>query len=486
MSSRCFILRDSTRIGTILSMPATLDSTPVITRFAPSPTGSLHLGNARTAFFSYLWARKSGGRFILRIEDTDVERSQARFRDDLMVEMRWLGLDWDEGPDVGGPSAPYSQAERGDLYRTMFGRLETDARAYPCYCTPEDLELSRKLQRMSGKPPRYAGTCRHLTSAQRAEREARGRKPTLRFAVPDDRVIEFTDVVHGPQRFLSSDIGDFIIRRDDGSASFFFSNAVDDSVMGVTEVLRGDDHLTNTPRQLLLLDALGMRRPGYGHVGLLVGEDGAPLSKRHGSSSAQEFRERGFLSAAILNQLFRLGHAGDVDGWLAPAGMPAHFRPQHLGRAPARFDESQLLHWQRETLERMSAAEIRAWLGADDATEFVDLVRHNVVLPGDAASWRAVVRGDLEPLGELEQQVIAAAGAEFFAAAAAAYAQANSDLKVLTRILKERTGRKGADLFMPLRVALTGSAHGPELAPLLKLIPPETARRRLESHAQNP
>jgi len=255
--------------------------------------------------------------------------------------------------------------------------------------------------------------------------------------------------------------------------------------MGVTQVLRGDDHLTNTPRQLMLLDALGMRRPGYGHIGLLVGADGTPLSKRHGSTSAVEFRERGFLSAAVLNQLFRLGHAGDVDEWLPPAEMPAHFRPQHLGRAPARFDESQLVHWQKETLERMSAQEIRGWLGSDDSTAFLDLVRHNVVLPSDAADWRAVVRGELPPLGADEQQVIETAGPNFFAAAVEAYGQSNSDLKMLTRVLKERTGRKGADLYMPLRVALTGHVHGPELAPFLKLIPPEIVRQRLQSHAQN-
>jgi glutamyl-tRNA synthetase len=467
-------------------MSVTFDSPPVITRFAPSPTGSLHLGNARTAFFSHLWARKSGGRFILRIEDTDVERSQGRFRDELMAEMLWLGLDWDEGPDIGGPSAPYSQAERGDFYATLFAQLAANGVAYPCYCTPEELELSRKLQRMSGKPPRYAGTCRHLTAAQRAEREARGLRPTLRFAVPVDQVIEFTDVVHGPQRFLSGDIGDFIVRRDDGSSAFFFCNAVDDSVMGVTQVLRGDDHLTNTPRQLMVLDALGLRRPGYGHLGLLVGEDGAPLSKRHGSTSAQEFRMRGFLPAALRNHLFRLGHASDHDGWLAQADMPAHFRPEHLGRAPARFDESQLVHWQKETVERMTSAQIATWLGADDSADFVELVRHNVVLPADAAPWRAVVRGDLPPLGEAEQSVVAAAGPGFFAAAVAAFDQSSSDLKQLTQILKQRTGRKGAELFMPLRIALSGQAHGPELGPLLKLIPPETARRRLESHAQNP
>jgi glutamyl-tRNA synthetase len=466
-------------------MSATENSPPVTTRFAPSPTGSLHLGNARTAFFSHLWARKSGGRFILRIEDTDVERSQMRFRDELMAEMRWLGMDWDEGPDIGGPSAPYSQAERGDFYRTLFAQLEAKDHAYSCYCTAEELELSRKLQRMSGKPPRYAGTCRYLTAPQRAERDARGLRPTLRFAVPSDQIIEFVDSVHGPQRFLSNDIGDFIIRRDDGTSAFFFCNAVDDSVMGVTQVLRGDDHLTNTPRQLMVLDALAMRRPGYGHVGLLVGADGAPLSKRHGSTSAHEFRERGFLPAAILNHLFHLGHASDVDGWLPVADMPAHFRPEHLGRAPARFDESQLAHWQKEGVERMSDAQIGAWLGSADSADFVALVRHNVVLPADAAPWRAVVRGDLPPLGQDEQRVIAAAGSEFFAAAARAFDESSADLKQLTKILKERTGRRGADLFMPLRVALTGQAHGPELGPLLKLMSPETARRRLESHAQN-
>jgi glutamyl-tRNA synthetase len=463
-----------------------INESPVVTRFAPSPTGSLHLGNARTALFSHLWARKTGGKFILRIEDTDLERSQDRFRDQLMTDMRWLGLDWDEGPDVGGPSGPYRQAERGEFYRDLYAKLLSQGHAYPCYCTAEDLELSRKLQRMSGKPPRYAGTCRALTAAERAEREARGLKPTLRFAVPLDRQIEFTDAVHGPQSFASNDIGDFIIRREDGTPAFFFCNAMDDSAMGVTQVLRGDDHLTNTPRQIMLLDALGMRIPAYGHVGLLVGEDGAPLSKRHGSTSVHEFRERGFLSIAVLNHLFRLGHASDIDGWLPAAEMPQHFRPQHLGRAPARFEVSQLMHWQKESLERLAADEIRAWLAADDSSEFVDLVRHNVILPADAEAWRRVVNGELEPLAAEEDRVVAAAGTDFFSAALSAYELSNGDLKLLTQQLKQRTGRKGPDLFMPLRVALTGRAHGPELALLLKLMSPDTVRRRLTIHAQNP
>ncbi len=364
--------------------------TPAVTRFAPSPTGSLHLGNARTALFSHLWARKTGGRFILRIEDTDVERSRELFRDELLADLRWLGLDWDEGPDVGGPGAPYTQSERGALYRELYARLESGGRAYPCYCTAEELELSRKLQRMAGKPPRYAGTCRSLSAAERAQRERRGLGATLRFAVPADARVEFVDLVHGSQRFDAADIGDFIIRREDGSAAFFFCNAVDDALMGVTQVLRGDDHLTNTPRQLMLLDALGLRRPDYGHVGLLVGADGAPLSKRHGSTSVHEFRERGYLGAAMLNHLFRLGHASDQDGWLEPAEMPAHFRPEHLGRAPARFEESQLVHWQKEALQRLSSEAFRTWLGGADSAEFAELVRHNVGCRPAAAPGRGV------------------------------------------------------------------------------------------------
>lgn len=457
----------------------------LVTRFAPSPTGSLHLGNARTAFFSHLWAQKSEGRFILRIEDTDVERSDPRFRDALMRDLKWLGLDWDEGPDVGGPSAPYAQSERGGWYDGLFRRLESEERAYACFCTPEELELSRKLQRMAGKPPRYAGTCRNLPAAERAGRIASGSKPTLRFAVPKDAAIEFVDLVHGPQKFASNDIGDFIIRREDGTSAFFFCNAVDDATMGVTHVLRGDDHLTNTPRQLMLLDALGLRRPAYGHVGLLVGNDGAPLSKRHGSTSVQEFRDRGFLPAALLNHLLHLGHTGDVEGWLPPADMPAHFRPEHLGRAPARFEEAQLVHWQKETLQRMPAADIGAWLGLADAADFVELVRHNVVLPADAAPWMAVVGGDLPPAGPEELSIVAAAGPEFFAAAARALDESGGDFASLVKLLKERTGRKGAELFMPLRVALTGKTHGPELAPLLRIMPLETARCRLQIHARH-
>ncbi len=468
-------------------------SSSVVTRFAPSPTGALHLGNARTAFFSYLWARKTGGRFILRIEDTDVERSEDRFRTALLEDLAWLGLDWNEGPDVGGPSAPYRQSERGGIYQNLFGKLQSEGLAYPCYCTPQELELSRKLMRMSGKPPRYAGTCRDLGAAQRAAREARGLVPALRFRVPAGRMIEFADLVHGPQRFQSDDIGDFIIRRDNGSAAFFFCNAVDDSMMGVTHVVRGDDHLANTPRQILLLEALGLRRMQYGHVGLLTGADGAPLSKRHGDTSVRDFRERGFLPDALLNHLFRLGHTPQADEYLPPAQMPAAFRPDHLGRAATRFDEAQLIHWQKASLARASTDQVRAWLASAvtappgaDMDAFTELVRNNVVLPADARSWAVAAWGDLAALPEPARQVLEDAGAAYFTAALRAYDESGGDWQRMTSKLKETTGRNGAALYRPLRVALTGQQHGPELAPLLKLMPPGLARARLRIHAENP
>jgi nondiscriminating glutamyl-tRNA synthetase len=465
-------------------MSASKDSSAVITRFAPSPTGSLHLGNARTAFFSHLWARKSGGRFILRIEDTDVERSQPRFRDELMAEMRWLGLTWDEGPDIGGPSAPYSQAERGEFYQSLFARLAANGEAYPCYCTAEELELSRKLQRMAGKPPRYAGTCRNLTAAQRAAQEARGLKPTLRFAVPATASLNSSMWCTGRSASCRATSATSSSGARTAHRRSFFCNAVDDSAMGVTQVLRGDDHLTNTPRQLMVLDALGLRRPGYGHVGLLVGADGAPLSKRHGSTSVHEFRERGFLPGRH-SQSPAAPWAHQRRGWLVERGGHARaLPPRASGRAPARFDESQLVHWQKETLERMSAEQISTWLGSGDSptsSSWCVTMWCCPPMPRHGVRWCAAI---CRPWAG-RAGVIAAAGGEFFAAAADAFDQSSVDLKQLTKILKERTGRKGADLFMPLRAALTGQIHGPELAPLLKLMSPATARHRLKSHAQN-
>jgi glutamyl-tRNA synthetase len=465
-------------------------SPQIVTRFAPSPTGDLHLGNARTALFNELLARRAGGRFLLRIEDTDAQRSSDAHTRGLIADLRWLGLDWDAGPDREDARGPYRQSERGAIYAADFAVLEARGVVYPCYCSALELEISRRTQLASGKPPRYAGTCRDLDAAARAARREQGQSFTLRFRVPAAERIVFADFVHGAQSFLSDDIGDFVVRRADGTAAFFFCNAVDDARMGVTHVLRGEDHLANTPRQLMILAALDLPAPAYGHVSLLVGADGAPLSKRHGATSVREFRERGFAAAAIINHLFRLGHASPEHGFLTLQEMAQAFDPAHLGRAPARFDEQQLLVWQKDAVHRMDAQELRRWLGPvlpatlDDAavSAFIEAVRPNIVLPEDAKMWMDIIFGGPLKLAAADADVIRSAGSAYFSAAAQA-ADAHAELPAILAAVRAATGKTGVALYKPLRLALTGRPHGPELAPLLKAMPAGKARERLARFA---
>ncbi len=461
----------------------------VKTRFAPSPTGYLHLGNVRTALFDALLARRWGGRFLLRIEDTDRERSRPEYVAALLEDLRWLRLDWEEGPEVGGPHAPYAQSERATIYADYYERLEASGQVYPCFCTPAELALSRKAQQAAGRPPRYAGPCARLNAAERQARRERGLQPTLRFRVPAGRTVEFTDRVRGLQRFASDDIGDFVIRRADGSPQFFFANAVDDALMGITHVLRGEDHLANTPRQLLLLEALELPAPEYGHLALIVGTDGGPLSKREGDLSLRELRATGYLPEALLNYLARLGHAYDRDEWLEPVELAAGFALEHLGRAPARYDEAQLLHWQSEAVRRADPERLWDWMGPavhervppDDRDRFIVAVRPNLRFPADAAFWAERWFGvELTP-SEDGRAAIAAAGSGFFTHALAVYAQHGAAYQPLIEELKRRTGLKGRNLFMPLRAALTGETHGPELARVIDLMAPERVRLRLQA-----
>lgn len=463
-----------------------------VTRFAPSPTGLLHLGNARTALLSYLAARKVGGRFILRIEDTDEARSTDAFMESLFEDLKWLGLEWDEGPDIGGPHAPYRQQHRRATYDQWLAKLDAAHLTYPCFCTPAELSMARKRQLAAGKPPRYLGTCRSLSAEQVAQRKASGQPAALRFRVPSSTVVEFEDVVHGAQRFSSDDIGDFIIQRTDGSTAFFFSNAVDDALMGVSLVLRGDDHMTNTPRQILILRALALSIPRYAHVALLMGMDGAPLSKRHGALGLKDLRERGYLPGAVRNHLVRLGHTCVTDGWLDHDAMLKDFDLTKLGRAAAKFDEAQLLHWQKEAAAHLSVEEFAQWtaryLPSDiDPTRlpsFLAAIRHNVAFPQDAEQWATVVF-KREPVMQAEAlEAVRAAGADFFSAAAAVFARGAADLKQIVREVGQSTGKKGPGLFMPLRAALTGVTHGPELAPLLSLISADIIQHRLQRAQQ--
>ncbi len=453
-----------------------MTAAPIVTRFAPSPTGELHLGNVRTALFNALLARRGGGRFILRIEDTDRERSRSGFTSQLCAELRWLGLPWDEGPDVGGPAGPYEQSARAGLHAEQLARLAAAGRLYPCFCSALELDVSRRTQLAAGHPPRYAGTCRDLSLAERAERSGHGRSSTLRFRVPAGARIEFDDLVHGRQAFLSDDIGDFVVQRSDGSAAFFFSNAVDDAAMGVTHVLRGEDHLTNTPRQLLLFAALGVPPPVYGHLALLVGSDGAPLSKRSGAASLRQLREAGYLPEALRNWLFRLGHTTPEHGLLGPEAMARAFDTAHLGRAPARCDPAQLDFWQRDAVRALSDDAAFAWLQPalpaalppERARALALAVRANCVLPRDAAYWARVIDDTPPELDAAAVAAVQAAGPAFFKAAVAAAAA--PDWPQLVASVKAVTGLRGPQLFKPLRIALTGCDHGPELAPLLQLM----------------
>jgi glutamyl-tRNA synthetase len=464
---------------------------PQTTRFAPSPTGELHLGNARTALFNFLLARHGSGRFLLRIEDTDAERSKEQHTAALIEDLKWLGMSWEAGPDQEDAKGPYRQSLRQGFYDRYFAELEKRSAVYPCYCTTLELEASRRAQLASGRPPRYAGTCRELSAEQRQKKTAEGLTPTLRFRVPLGRRIEFADFVHGQQSFLSDDIGDFVVRRADGTAAFFFCNAVDDADMGVTHVLRGEDHLTNTPRPLMILEALGLRAPSYGHVSLIVGSDGSPLSKRHGATSVREYRERGYLPQAMTNHLFRLGHSTPEHGFLSLEQMAHAFDSTHLGRAPARFDEQQLHVWQKEAVHRLTPEAALCWLepilpkGLDSAAlhAFIAAVLPNLVLPEEARAWVDIVFGDPPALPAAEQLLVQEAGRSYFAAASEAASAHGNDLAAIANAVRAATGKKGAALYMPLRAALTGVAHGPELAPLLKAMPPGKARERLARFA---
>lgn len=468
---------------------------PVVrTRFAPSPTGFLHLGNVRTALFNLLLARRSSGDFLLRSEDTDRTRSSEGFLAAAVEDLHWLGFGWNEGPDVDGASGPYRQSERWDLYAEYYARLEGGGAAYPCFCSEQELRMARKAQRAAGRPPRYPGTCAHLSSEEVESRLARGLVPSLRFRIPAGREVQFEDLVRGPQVFATDEIGDFIIRRGDGSPAFFFSNALDDALMGITHVLRGEDHLANTPRQILLLEALDLAPPLYGHLPLIIGEDGRPLSKREADSSLRELREVGYLPEAILNYLARLGHRYAGTELMSLDALSEGFDPGRLGRAPARHDVAQLAHWQKEAVAAAPVEVLHRWLRshhdvhgqglehyvpADQQVAFVEAVRDNVFLPAEGIALAENLFRDELAYAEESTGVIREAGAGFFEAALEAFASGSADFSGLAAAIKQRTGRKGKSLFMPLRVALTNARHGPEMARLWPLLEPGRIRRRL-------
>jgi glutamyl-tRNA synthetase len=458
------------------------------TRFCPSPTGFLHLGNIRTALFNALLAKSQCGVFLLRIEDTDKLRSEERYTDGIQTDLKWLGLPWDEGPQQEANVGPYWQSQRQSIYDKYYQQLETKGLVYPCFCTENQLALARKIQVSSGKPPRYAGTCRNLTPDTIQEKLAQGLKPALRFQVPLNEYTTFHDLVRGEQKFNNNDIGDFIIRRADGTPPFMYCNAIDDALMGVTHALRGEDHLTNTPRQVMILKALGLTIPTYGHISLIVGPDGAPLSKRHGSRSIAALREEGFLPMAVVNYLARLGHHYSQEHWMNLAQLAEHFSIKSLVSSPARYDEHQLLYWQHESVLRLNKEELWEWLGlknypilpADQRELFIDAVKHNITFPKDAKKWADHLYTEDWAYNEAAQNILAQTEASFFETALEALNTFGADIEKITAHLKEKLAVKGKGLFQPLRVALTGEIHGPELVQIAPLLGKERIQLRLK------
>lgn len=459
----------------------------VKTRFAPSPTGKIHIGNIRTALFSYLYARAMKGSFMLRIEDTDLQRSEALFSQEMMQSLTWLGIIWDEGPGIEKENAPYYQSQRSHFYEKLYQQLIDHSVAYPCFCSEQELAISKKIQLAQGKAPRYAGTCGQLTSSEIQRKQSQGEKFVLRFRSPKNTHIEFIDFVKGPLSFQTNDIGDFIIRRADGSPSFIFCNAVDDALMNVTHVIRGEDHVANTPRQILILTALGLRIPEYGHVSLITGLDGAPLSKRHGSNNLDDLKNMGFLPWAIVNYLARLGHHYDQNSLLKFNELSQYFRPEHLNKSPAKFDQTQLIHWQKLALQELSNGAFWTWAStfspinvpADKRIEFVESIKANTIFPDDVSFWADILFTGVPVLNPEELCILKETGTDFFDKALYLLEIMSVSLDNFLTALRDHLKLKGKKLYMPIRLSLTGQQHGPELDRIMQLLGKEEICKRL-------
>jgi glutamyl-tRNA synthetase len=438
----------------------------VTTRFAPSPTGRLHVGNIRTALHNWLFARQRGGRFLLRLDDTDTERSTEAFARSIRDDLDWLGLTPD---DVS------RQSNHSLRYEARFEELRDKGRVYPAYESAQELELKRKILAGRGLPPVYDRAALALSDSDRAALEAEGRRPHWRFRLDHDAPIEWTDLIRGPVRFDPKLLSDPVIRREDGSWLYMLPSVIDDVDMGVTHVVRGEDHVTNTGLQLQMFAALGATPPAFAHEALLTGSEGK-LSKRLGSLGVDTFREDGIEPVAVLALLARIGTSLPVEPVLSPEPLIAQFDFGRFGRAPARFDPEELAGVNRRIVHMLDFGAVAERLPADmDETAWL-AIRPNVDRVAQAAEWWKVVEGPI-PMPELSDEDRAYLAE---AARVAASMEWSADpWHGLTATLKELTGRKGKALFLPLRLALTGLDHGPDMAALLPLIGRNRALERL-------
>jgi nondiscriminating glutamyl-tRNA synthetase len=475
------------------------DSQTLRVRFAPSPTGSLHLGNARTALFNWLAARQAGGTLVLRVEDTDTVRRTEGSEEKILEDLRWLGLDWDEGPDKGGPFGPYRQSERQEMYARAAEQLLTNGRAYRCFCTIEVLEAERLANREAGRAPHYSGRCRTITETESLRRVEAGEPFAIRFATgaddpsAADRRIGFTDRLRGMVEFSLAELGDTVIIRADGRPTYNFAVVVDDAQMNINLVIRGDDHLSNTPRQILIFEALGQPCPEFVHLPMVRGEDGGRLSKRHGAMSVGEYRMKGYPVAGLLNALALMGWAPSGDRAVVSVGeMIEDFELDRVNRAPATFDldkldwicgrhiqltpHAQLAQPVGERLVESGYLPEEALKAEDWLTGVVELlvksIHHFDEVPARA---RGLFSAGGEPVNEDAQEALRADGAvavvEGLASLAAADPPTDAESwKRLKAELKDRCGLKGKQLFHPLRVAITGELSGPSLDLMVPLV----------------
>ena len=470
-------------------------------RFAPSPTGDLHVGNARTALFNYLFARHHGGSFILRIEDTDAARTSKDFENRILEDLAWLAIDWDEGPGAGGEKGPYHQRERLDLYKHYLKKLIRDDRVYPCYCTEEELEAERTELVFRRMAPRYLGKCRNLTDSERKTLASQGREAAYRFRVGTGD-IAFTDLIRGAMKFDAEAIGDFIIVRSNGIPAYNFAVVVDDHLMDVSHVIRGEDHLSNTALQLLLYQALGFAPPRFAHHALILGKDRAKLSKRHGAVAVREFRAKGVLPEVLLNYLALLGSSFSSGREICTRGeMVASFSLDRAGKSGAVFDEDKL-KWLNGTYIRqgdlsrlteqllpfMRAAGYhdvglceRGWL-----KRVVDAVRGDLTLLSEIGDQmdvffddRFAFSGDAKRL-LMDDEALSVVQA-LRETLARLPAGANEDYGRIITAVKQKTGLAGKKLFLPIRAAVTGRIKGPELDKVFAILSPESLKRRVET-----
>jgi len=473
-------------------------------RFAPSPTGELHIGGARTALFNWLFARHYGGKFILRIEDTDVARSNKEFYQSIVDNLKWLGLNWDEGPGRGGDYGPYFQSQRLKIYKEYACRLLEEGKAYLCYCTPEELEEQKRRMQREGKPPKYSGRCRNLSSRERQVFEREGRKPTVRFKVPQEGVTVVKDLLRGRVSFENRLIGDFVLLKSNGMPTFNFANVIDDTLMKITYVIRGDDHLPNTPRQILLYQALNFKVPQYAHLPMILGSDGVRLSKRHGAVSVSYYREKGYLPWAMVNYLALLGWSTpDSQQFFEKEELIEKFSLKGIGKSAAVFDPKKLEWMNGEYIRRMKSDRLaeflipylkRANLVGEEVNhstytkivkvakleqERVKVLSQIVELAGfffkedfpyDAEAVKKVLRKDyvFPMLEEMRRRI---EGMSSFT---------EQHLEEMARGLSKEFSLSTSKVFHPLRVALTGKTRGPGLFELAAVLGRKEVLRRID------